>query len=94
MIPFEQFNTIFNVIEDVDLTHKYQNCFMDIGRHFNHPHFYLGLVAYCILFHDSGIIALQERSRIGKIFEEADRLIQVGTDTLSEDIGKLHRVQM
>ena len=50
------------------------------------PYFTI-LVAYCLLFHSNSEMNLHESSRIKKIFEEAERLIQVGTQKLTEDIG-------
>ena len=77
------------MIGETLLKTKYKECISNMGCHFNHPHFYLGLVAYCLLFHTNDKMVLYERKRINKIFEEAERLIQVGSHDIREDIGKV-----
>jgi len=87
VVSFDEFNRGIQMIGNTSLRNQYKECISELGLHFHHPHFYLGLVAYCLLFHSNSEMNLRESSRIKKIFEEAERLIQVGTHKLTEDIG-------
>ena len=48
VVSFDEFNRGIQMIGNTALRNEYKECISELGRHFHHPHYYLGLGMICI----------------------------------------------